>query len=714
MKDIKNTPMNLKGEIVIDISKDFQQYKTGKNMDDKKITTSTSSVTNSFKLHTGVKSRKERIPRNRGGCLCCRKRKIKCDERKPTCLKCERRSLVCCWPENGSESLSHNNSFRLVKLDTSLRFIDMNPAKKNSCNIEVETQIKQKNCTFIKIEPSNLLVTTRKNSDTGKKTNNNNTNNVDEDALIRQYIRESTKPFTSIGLSELSLLNLDCEEIKLYDAFVNGFIVSISNQLTHQKLLPGTIIIPPGLVDPLITKMCLTCGASFLYSSNIDNSRQLIDKVKDINKSIVKGLIHRLDTHSIMESRELILMYITLQNVRQKFMYEGRNSQTINIISGVEAIKLWIETKKRQSWDDKESKISELNDSVLNSLNDDSDGDVYKVDDENDEADSYIFLDKLVNKTNKIKAMYPIKYNENSTHNDNINDHHNDDDDANTAIGAKKFRLLDVIDIKSDILLSCFTPLTDSKYPDKVSAFERFLLENFIFNYSGTLLIIDKSLIPCVPSPFEVFDMIARLLSVPIYNCAVPWMNNPTVGAALPMIELQAKIIWCSLKEDLDESDLKLVKAIQKTAKYYTRPIIPEEVWRTYPKKVTKKLLESCLISEIIAKGVHLFSLKILNKSLDETDLEVQEIVDSMLKILDSVSLHSQTSVVAKCAFVIIGAAIVDKNKQEILKNRLIGFVDALKTGSLKSALQFLTTIWEKGIGLDALFIEEYLDLLAI
>ncbi|EXJ80882.1 hypothetical protein A1O3_07169 [Capronia epimyces CBS 606.96] len=36
--------------------------------------------------------------RTRAGCLCCRLRKKKCDERMPTCQACERNYLICTWP----------------------------------------------------------------------------------------------------------------------------------------------------------------------------------------------------------------------------------------------------------------------------------------------------------------------------------------------------------------------------------------------------------------------------------------------------------------------------------------------------------------------------------------------------------------------------------------------------------------------------------------
>lgn len=681
------------------------------------------------------KKKRQRISRNRGGCFCCRKRKIKCDERKPVCLKCEKGSFLCCWPENGHGSLSHDNSFKLVKLENTAKFINMNPVVTTGLrkSKDSEEAVSSSAAALSELEDIGEQTETVVAASSEKEKPV-----LDEDALIRRYIRESAKDTIPISIDGLSGLGLNKDEQVFYDAFVNGFIVSISNQLAHQKLLPGSIFVPTALFDPLIQKLCLTCGASFLYRCSAGKDKELLRKVKESSSLIVKELIHRLDEMPIMETREWILMYFTLQNNRQKFVYEGRHSQTLNLIAGVQAIKMWIETKKKDSGAGWGAKIEELNqnqksnnpsahypnesftstafpvDSSLNMqvpdyrkgvndnnvTNDNFDGDIYRIDEFN-EADSYILLDKLVNKTNLLK----------STTKDYSGDLVWSTSDSNRKATG---HLVDMLENEAQMILSSFNNADKPKRTTEVTAFERTLLETFIFNYSGTLLIIEKSLIGCVTSPFELFDMIAPLLFAPIYHCAVPWMNNPTAGAALPMIELQAKIIWLSFKEHFDQEDLKMIHTIQKVARYYTRPILPDEIWSSYPKNVSKKLLESCYVSEIVAKGVYLFSLKILDRSLQEADEKVQKIVESMFKILDCISVHSQTSVIAKWAFLVIGSAILDESQRAVFRKRLLGFIDALKTGSLRTSLVFLETVWKDGIGLDALFIEKYLDLLAI
>lgn len=51
------------------------------------------------------------------GCLTCRQRKKKCDERKPKCIGCTRNSLQCAWPVAGPRSKPQNSVLRAASQD---------------------------------------------------------------------------------------------------------------------------------------------------------------------------------------------------------------------------------------------------------------------------------------------------------------------------------------------------------------------------------------------------------------------------------------------------------------------------------------------------------------------------------------------------------------------------------------------------------------------
>lgn len=49
-------------------------------------------------MNENLISTSKALSRTRTGCLTCRRRRKKCDERHPTCLGCERNQLICLWP----------------------------------------------------------------------------------------------------------------------------------------------------------------------------------------------------------------------------------------------------------------------------------------------------------------------------------------------------------------------------------------------------------------------------------------------------------------------------------------------------------------------------------------------------------------------------------------------------------------------------------------
>ncbi|GFZ52282.1 hypothetical protein JCM24511_10055 [Saitozyma sp. JCM 24511] len=52
------------------------------------------------------------VQRSRTGCLTCRRRKVKCDERPPTCGKCQIKKRECIWPPAGSDSTNRKRKRR--------------------------------------------------------------------------------------------------------------------------------------------------------------------------------------------------------------------------------------------------------------------------------------------------------------------------------------------------------------------------------------------------------------------------------------------------------------------------------------------------------------------------------------------------------------------------------------------------------------------------
>ncbi|KAL4962464.1 Zn(II)2Cys6 transcription factor [Aspergillus stella-maris] len=59
-------------------------------------------------------------PHSKNGCLVCRRRKKKCDERRPTCAACQRNGLDCVWPPAETVRQTRRPRRRLIVSDNSL------------------------------------------------------------------------------------------------------------------------------------------------------------------------------------------------------------------------------------------------------------------------------------------------------------------------------------------------------------------------------------------------------------------------------------------------------------------------------------------------------------------------------------------------------------------------------------------------------------------
>lgn len=76
----------------------YSANKIGKS-DSQSRTSPLSANTHSLECtHNHIAKEKKKITRTKTGCFCCRKRKKKCDERKPICSGCLRNNLTCVYP----------------------------------------------------------------------------------------------------------------------------------------------------------------------------------------------------------------------------------------------------------------------------------------------------------------------------------------------------------------------------------------------------------------------------------------------------------------------------------------------------------------------------------------------------------------------------------------------------------------------------------------
>lgn len=559
--------------------------------------------------------------------------------------------------------------------------------------------------------------------------NSNVKGEIVEDAMFRKFLRESTLSNSSVrGFNTwIPGVRFTNEEAYLYNAFINGFIISVSPQIAHQNLLPGTVFIPAGIHNPILRKFFLSCGASFVCQALNNNVEENWLNIASGDETI-KEVQNFIELNPIAGNNSWILIFLLLTCLKQKFFFEGAISQALNMISAYEIVKLWKNNKiKENNGQIRVEELGRMNE--ISSTNNDSNKDEYKdinlfdtsmwpvspdsftqlnfehLEDNFDKFDGINFDNTTYPESSKVynKLIRKLK---GSVHTESVQ---NNKLNNNTTL-----QCFDVTDLEFELLSTKITTISGIK----LLPYERPLLETFILNYSSSMFITPRSLIPYLTSPFEVFKELAPFLTQPLYKCAVPWMNHPVVGAALPIVELQAKINWLSLRTPLSPQDFNTALKIRKLAKYYLHPILPTEIRSREPKNIQRRLMESCYVSDIIAKAVFIFSTKLLWPETKADDPEIQGAVDAVYNDLLKLNLHSQSAVIAKWAFAIIGSATIKRELREYFVCRIGNFADALKTGSLRTVLKFFQACWgteeNPGILWDALLDENYIKILVI
>lgn len=135
--------------------------------------------------------------RSNKGCLCCRKRRRKCDETRPECIACVKRNVRCIWREVGAKSPVENPSKRTESTAATSIFSDGQELENQNSTlrsienfiVDEEDNLLSENSTLIEVsasEPSVLelasetgqLVTREKNLPTQLLTYKGSTNEV--------------------------------------------------------------------------------------------------------------------------------------------------------------------------------------------------------------------------------------------------------------------------------------------------------------------------------------------------------------------------------------------------------------------------------------------------------------------------------------------------------------------------------------------------------
>ncbi|KAG7893843.1 hypothetical protein KL908_002897 [Ogataea polymorpha] len=458
-----------------------------------------------------------------------------------------------------------------------------------------------------------------------------------EDALYRKYLE--TLGWHLGGWSSWMLgVDFSANDALLYDAFVKGFMVAISPQLSHESLQPSSVVIPRGLHNPTLRHVFYACGATYLSWKRPEYREFAEQKFLQC----MKEMQWFLNQNSLVGNEDWLLICMVTLCLREKYQCENTARNAFFLIASLQIIECWLLNRN-------------LPFESFNQL-----------------------LDALVlNKTN--------------------------------------FKMLPMV--RTDPEVNDATYWTDElSYmlrEGDVTNLERTILESFLYNYSVTLFACEASVADYIKSPFQVYAELKPYLLPPLYHCPAWWMNNPIMGAALSAFELAAKTNWLSLFFPLNDKNKMVAEKLLTLSKYYLPPVLPENVRFHESDFVQRRLMESCLIGNIVAKACTILLSKLLNPRLQPDAPEIQEEIDVFFSNLRKLSPHAQSSGLCSWPFAVAGSAVIKEDQRLYLIERIRTFGVMKKSSGLMSVMRFLFTTWgsdtDPGPGWDVLLDKEYL-----
>lgn len=638
-------------------------------------------------------SQPKKIKRYRSctGCLPCRKRKMKCDEGKPECANCMRSAYICEWTTE-RQTVKSLSTFVIKKYKSKkTRFIDVskNYIKcSNDCeesklkfNKRSETLNIHTEDDLVQIEKShrkeNQLLVIQQSSIIPKDTSITILKQNYEDALFRKYLQHLGEQyilsfnFISNRFPSLGLY-MNKEELELFDAFTNGFMVAITPQLAHEKLQPSAIVIPRGINNAALRSVFYACGATYMSWNN----KELRAYAETQYQNCLKAIQNLIDSKAIAGNEDWILISMVTFCLREKYQCQDSVRNALFLIASLEIIKYWTKAKTKSKSVSKNS----------GTFTDDN------------EFSEYMDQFELQTKLHEI-CIYLSKRNFLSSTRDV----------EHIFTSLKMTRNVENTDLKLETKDDLLTELVNVYYD--ILPFERTMIESFLFNYSVNLLNFNSTLLEYLDSPFLVFKNLSPLLTKPIYNCPVKWMNNPIMGASLPAFELAAKANWLRLHYPLNNTNKLIASKLRSLAKFYTSPFLPEAVKFKEPTGVQRKLMESCYVGNMTAMASFILLTKILFPDYTSYNEEIQDSIQIYFKNLRKLSPHSQAGAMCMWSFIITGLAITEKHQFDYLIYRIRTFGEMKKSEALLRVLLFLQSAWEfseqRGITWDIMLLKE-------
>lgn len=189
------------------------------------------------------------------GCLCCKKRRKKCDEVKPVCKGCTRNKLRCEWPKHVVVTVKKDGDEEVVKEER------VNSLVSDKSTSDHEFLLLDQ---FLNIQLENNIGSPASTSDF----------DFNFEPLFSESLESPDQINHLIPGIELSSQDQLC-----YNQFINKFIPSLSaSHCENEQISPLKLFTPFASTHKLVLEVFLACGATMLSFDNDDFHQLAHDK----------------------------------------------------------------------------------------------------------------------------------------------------------------------------------------------------------------------------------------------------------------------------------------------------------------------------------------------------------------------------------------------------------------------------------------------------
>ncbi|OWB67852.1 hypothetical protein B5S30_g3218 [[Candida] boidinii] len=313
-------------------------------------------------------------------------------------------------------------------------------------------------------------------------------------SVIDEFVR-SLKSSTIINgyNSWLPGVSFSVEEAYFYNAFIKGFMVSVSPQFAHRNLLPGSVFVPQGTKNQVLRDIFFACGAAFLCWKRPEMVRVAEKK----NTICLTSFSTFMNNNTIRGNEDWILVGLLCLCLKERYIGENSETTTIHLAVALRILRFWLRNKKIEKLNqmnnnsilncENSKKINQINSNIINA-NDIQDSNANKS------SDSRLGINFITNTQDNIQDILegfkPLDDEEMLTSLKNPKDSHidyddDDDDDCEEEIDLDLaydnhwndnggFRI-DDDDITIDQLfereqkLLCYTDIESNFYKNQIS-----------------------------------------------------------------------------------------------------------------------------------------------------------------------------------------------------------------------------------------------------